>query len=63
VSTGNGDFVADSYLKIEINCVTIQEDSLLMQCGGGAIVSGSLENGSKVIEAPYDHRWEEEYKR
>jgi hypothetical protein len=27
--TGNGVFVADSYLKIEINCATIQEDSLL----------------------------------
>jgi hypothetical protein len=63
MSSINGAFVAESYLKIEINCATIKEGSLLMICEARAIVSGSLHNGSKVIETPYDHRWEEEYKR
>jgi hypothetical protein len=63
MSSSNGVFAAESYLKIQLKYATIQEDSLLMQGGGRSIVSGSLDNGSKVIEVPYDYRWEEEYKR
>jgi hypothetical protein len=57
-------FVVDSYVGIDLNSATIQEDSLLMEYGGGAaIVCGSLNIGSKEIKAPYDHRGEEEDKR